>query len=349
VIKLDTGGNVVWSKHYTADGGLEIASIAARADGNVLLAGTLGLAGKAWAMELDARGDVVWSHSYAGTHFSHVRSTSDGGAILSGQIDNGTTDFYVVKLDADGGAVWQRVIDNRYDDSPGGDAPPSSAASADDAYDVIEKPAGGYLLVGESYGAFPIPKPDQVGYYAGTALELDENGELSGAGSTLYRVPGGALYGAAYGAAIRPNGSALIAARRADSASDLLANEDVLLIQDGTFEVFGGAGNDAVSSSTLQGAGRGMPLQITADGGALLAVTSSSFAGQDEIWLLKLNRTASIDSPYRKSLPGISYSNALATSSEATLPPDDVQVTVEAFSLPVAVETTELLSSQQNP
>jgi hypothetical protein len=157
------------------------------------------------------------------------------------------------------------------------------------------------------------------------------------------------VYGAAYSVAVRPNGSSIIAARRANSAPDLLVNEDVLLIQDGTFDVFGGAGNDAVHSGTLQGAGSGMPLQLTADGGAVLAVTSNSFAGQDEVWILKLNRTAGIDSAYRSSLPGISYPNDLATSTEATLPADDVLVTVEAFTLPVAVETTELSSNVQNP
>lgn len=349
VLKLDSGGNVVWSKHYTADDGLEIASIAAQGDGKVVLAGTLGLAVKAWAMQIDARGDVVWSRSYAGDHFTRVRTTSDGGSILSGRITSDTPDFYVVKLDSQGEVVWQRQLDNRYDNSAGGDAPPSVASSADNAYDVIEKPDAGYVLVGVSYANFPIPKPAPGGYYATAVLELDEKGELSGAGSTLYRAPNNALYGAARAVAVRPNGSTIVVARRADTATDLLVNEDVLLIQDGTFDVFGGSGNDGVNSGTLEGPGHGMPLQITTDGGAVLAITSNSFAGQDEVWLLKLNRTASIDSPYRSSLSGASYPNELAFSAEVTVPPDDVHVTVGAFTLPVAFETTELLSSQQNP
>ena len=118
LLKLDSGGNLVWSKHYTADDGLEIASIAAQADGSVVLAGTLTLAAKAWAMKIDAQGDVVWSHSYAGDHFTHVRTTSDGGVVLSGQID--ASDFYVVKLDADGAVAWQRGLDNLFDNSDGG-------------------------------------------------------------------------------------------------------------------------------------------------------------------------------------------------------------------------------------
>jgi len=214
---------------------------------------------------------------------------------------------------------------------------------------VIERPDGSYVLVGESYGNFPIPTPTPVGYYASAVLELAADGALSGAGSILYRAPSDALYGAAYSVAVRPNGSTIIVGRRADTSTDLLGNEDVLLIQDGTFDVFGGPGNDSVSSGTLEGAGRGMPLQTTTDGGALLAITSNSFAGQNEIWLLKLNHTASIDSPYSSSLPGDSYSNASAVSTEVTLTADDVQVTVEDFTLPVAIETTELSSSQQNP
>ncbi len=340
VLKLDSGGNLVWSKHYTADDGLEIASIAAQADGSFVLAGTLALAAKAWAMKIDAQGDVVWSHSYAGDHFTHVRTTSDGGAVLSGQID--ASDFYVVKLDADGAVAWQRGLDNLFDNSDGGASPSSFASSDDDAYDVIEKPDGNYVLVGESYGNFPIPTPTPVGYYASAVLELDADGALAGEGSRLHRAPSDALYGAAYSVAVRPNGSTIVVGRRADTSTDLLGNEDVLLIQDGTFNVFGGPGNDSVDSGTLAGAGRGMPLQVTSDGGAVLAMTSNSFAGKNQIWLLKLNHTASIDSPYRSSLPGDFYTNESAVSVAVSLPPDDVEVTVEAFTLPVAVETTEL-------
>jgi hypothetical protein len=204
-------------------------------------------------------------------------------------------------------------------------------------------------VVGQSYSNFPIPEPTPLGYYASAVLELDATGELTGTGSTLYRVPADSGYGAAYAVAARPNGSSIVVARRADTADALLTSEDVVLIQDGAFSVFGSDDNDTVYSSTLSGPGRGMPLQLTVDGGAVLAVTSNSFGQSDQIWLLKLNRTASIDSPYRSSLSGATFSDSDATSTPLTLDPTDVSMTAQAFTADLASETTDLTSTIQTP
>src|SRR5690606_32206103 len=103
-------------------------------------------------------------------------------------------------------------------------------------------------------------------------------------------------------------------ARRADTEDDLLVNEDVLVIQDGAVSLLGGAGNDAVYSGSLAGIGRGMPLQMTSDGGSVVAVTSDSFAGQDQFWVVKLNRTAGIAFDYRSSVAAASFSNSEAVA-----------------------------------
>jgi len=345
VIMLDSGGNVVWAKRYVTDDEVEIASITAQPDGSVVLAGTLGLSMRAWAMKLDDGGNVLWSKGYAGENFTQVRATSDGGTVLSGSIDG--ANFYVVKLDAEGQVIWQRALDNFYDNSSIDAVEKTFASSDDRAHAALEKPDGNYVVVGESYGNFAIPAPTPLGYYASAVLDLDQNGEL--VGSTLYRAPATALYGAAYAVAVRPNGSTLVLSQRADDAPDLGVNEDVVLVQEGAFSVFGGPGNDAATNATVAAIGRGSPLQVTADGGALLGLTSNSFAGQDELWLLKLNRTASINFPYRSDLSGTSYRNAFAVSSDPTLPAMDVPITVEAFTSEVKTETTELLSTQQNP
>jgi hypothetical protein len=111
--------------------------------------------------------------------------------------------------------------------------------------------------------------------------------------------------------------------------------------------VFGSAGNDYVYSGTLAGLGRGQPLELTADGGALLAVTSNSFEDRDQVWLLKLNRTASLDSPYRSSSSGAAFSNADASSVELTASSTDVDVAVEPFTADVRTEVTELSGGLQ--
>jgi hypothetical protein len=86
-------------------------------------------------------------------------------------------------------------------------------------------------------------------------------------------------------------------------------------LRSGTSALLGGAGNDAVNGGdTIGGFSRGMPLHMTEDGGAILALTSNSFASQDQFWLVKLNRTGGINFPYRVNLAGTSYVNEHAVS-----------------------------------
>jgi len=348
LIKLDTGGNVLWAKQYVTSGDWELTSLAAQPDGSLLLVGALSAKGRAFALKVDPEGAVLWARSYSGDGFNRARSTSDGGFVLSGSVQETDSDFYVVKLNADGNVDWQRALNNAFNAAPMTDSTTLTSGS-DVAYDAIEKPQGGYWVVGESYSNFPIPEETPLGYYANAVLELDDQGELSGTGSTLYRAPSDSEYGAAYAVAVRANGSSIVVARRADTADDLLSKEDVLLIQDGAFSVFGSKGNDTVYSGTLSGPGRGMPLELTTDGGAVLALTSNSFGGSDQIWLLKLNRTASIDSPYRSSLAGSTFSDSDATSTRLTRAPTDVNVTAQDFTADLSSESTDATSVIQTP
>jgi hypothetical protein len=347
VMKLDVGGNLIWAKSYSSDGGLELVSIAPADGESSIVAGIAGSPGRAIAMKLDPAGDVVWARGYAGDDVGRVRSSADGGALLVGKVETDGDDLYLAKLDADGEVVWQRAVDNRFD-TTGGEEEPILSSSGDRGYDVVEKPDGGYLVAGESYGNFPLPEVSPVGFYASWVAELDEDGELTGAGSTLYRAPEEAAYGGAYAVGVRPNGSSVVVGRRADSAEDLFLNEDVLVIQGGAFSLLGGAGNDAVYGGTLAGVGRGMPLQMTADGGSIVAVTSDSFAGQDQFWVIKLNRTAGIHSDYRKSVTGASYENPDAVSSSLNASSTELDVTVEAFTEDVLWEDAGLVSASQS-
>jgi hypothetical protein len=347
VMKLDSGGNVVWAKRYRSEPLFEITSIAAQPDGRFAVAGLHGTSSQAWAMGLSAEGEVVWSRRYESQVFSRVRATTRGGYVAVGHLPD-AFDTSLIELDAQGEVVWARMLDNLFDASP--DVPDDPIATSDDyAYDVVEKPGGGYVVVGEAYGNFPLPEPTPVGYYGTWVVDVDAQGNLSEAGSVTHRAPTNALYGGAYAVAVRPNGSTLVVGRRADTAGDLLSNEDVLLIQGGSYSVLGGAGHDRVDTGTASGRGRGMPLALTADGGAILAVTSDSFAGRDQFWLVKLNRTAGISLPERTSIAGASFVNTHAQSSAIDAAPEEVTVTATGFAADVRVEVTELNTAQQNP
>ncbi|MDB4987840.1 MAG: hypothetical protein JWN04_3018, partial [Myxococcaceae bacterium] len=348
VVKLDSGGNVVWTKTYKADQPIELGSMAAAADGSFVVAGTYSNGtSAAWAMKLDSAGAVQWSRTFGGGSFTRVRTTADGGFILAGTVDSNAGDMAVTKLDNGGSVVWARALDDRYDGSGGLAAMPTLLSSNDVGNDVIEKPGGGYVAVGQSYGAFPVPEPTQVGFFAAWVAELDANGNLPADGSTLYRAPSSANYSDGYAVGMRSDGEPVIVGRRANESTDLLSNEDVLVIQGGAFNALGGAGNDGVDTGPLSGIGRGMPLLMTADQGALLAVTSNSFVQQDQFWLVKLNRTASIDAPFRSTLSGSSFTNSNATASALPSSSEDIATTAQPFTSMIATESTEITSEQQ--
>lgn len=347
VMKLDSGGNVVWANSYEADPLIEIVSIAALPDGRFAVAGFHGVSSQAWAMGLGPEGDVVWSRRYATEAFSRVRTTARGGYVVIGSVRE-AFDVSLLELDAQGEVVWARTLDNMFDATP--EVADDPIATSDDyAFDVAEKPEGGYVVVGEAYGNFPLPEPTPVGYYGTWVADVDARGDLGELGSVTHRAPTDALYGGAYAVAVRPNGSTLVVGRRADSATDLLSNEDLLLIQGGSYAVLGGAGHDRIDTVAGGGNGRGMPLALTADGGALLAVTSDSFAGQDQFWLLKLNRTGGIDLAERASVSGASFVNTHAQSTAFDASPEVVAVTAAGFAEEVRAETTDLIGAQQNP
>jgi hypothetical protein len=343
VMKIDTGGNPAWARSYTDDALVTIASIAAQDDGRFVVAGSSGVDSHAWAMGLDQAGQVLWSRSFAGEDFGRVRATSDGGYALVGKVRE-AFDISVVKLDAEGEVQWSRLVDNLFDPNPEeGDV---IATSDDRAFDIAEKPDGGYVIVGEAYGNFPLPEPTPVGFYGTWVVEIDADGELAEAGSVTHRAPRDALYGGAYAVAVREDGSSVIVGRRADTASDLLATEDILVIQGLSYSVLGGAGYDNLEGGgTLSGLGRGMPLALTADGGAIIAATSDSFSDRDEIWLIKLNRTAGINIPERSSVDGSSFVNGHAQSTDFDASPTEVPVTATTFTTDVDWETTEVVNT----
>lgn len=346
LFKIDPGGNVVWARAFDGDHGVEVASMAADANGRFVVAGHLLDGGtQAWAAALDARGQVAWSRRYAIDAFTRIRRTTDGGFIAAGLGTDGRLTAEVLKLRADGTIAWARTLNNQFDASGGAPGMLMLATSNDRAFDAAETPSGGFLIAGESYGNFPIPEPGPAGYYATWIAALDAQGGL--VSSTLHRSPDDANYGGAYAIGMRATGEPIVIGRRADQSSDLLTNEDVLVIQGRTYSVLGGAGNDAVDTGTLSGNSRGMPLQITLDGGAILAATSTSFGGKDEFWLVKLNRTGGINSPYRTSLPGGSYDNTRATSVGRDPDVSEAPLSTRAFDLPLRSEVTEVVARLQ--
>lgn len=218
LFEIDPGGNVVWARSVLDDGA-RIASIDARDDGTLLVAGETTLDASAWAMLADAKGTPIWSRRYAGDTFARVRRARDGGAVLAGRYRTNNGDYYVVKLDVDGNVVWQRAVDNRMVNDENG----LVEWGIDRAYDVAEKPDGGVIAVGTSLGTYRFPDANGTAYFYPGVVELGADGSLRG--GRVYRAPPGSESMSAKGIGLRPDGTPLIVSSLAAKITDLFERE----------------------------------------------------------------------------------------------------------------------------
>jgi hypothetical protein len=342
LMRLDTGGNVLWAGNLGSD--VTILSLDTKPDGTTVLAGRYGAMSEAWAATVTPSGSVTWSNTYGSDSFNRVRVTSDGGYVATGVDPGNASDLVVVKLTAGGDVQWRTTINNRYDSSNGTVPQPTILDSTDAGRDVIQRADGTYLVVGETYGAFPLPQEGQAGHYALFELELSASGELL-EDPSVHRIVNEANYTTGYAVALRSNGSSVVVGRYAPQVSDLFTNERILLLQGAAFSVLGASGNNTVMGGLLGGGVGSMPIAATADGGVIIAGTSDAFGANDEAWVVKFGRTLALGSGLIGGVSGDSYQNphAVALSlggvvTEAPVVAQGVAVTVEVTPAFVRVQ-----------
>ena len=171
VLRLDTGGNVVWEKRFGRPRTDLMRSGRQTPDGGYILAGetdcdtadTACAGGRdIWVLRLDSAGGILWQKTYGGPGYEYVRSlllTEDGGAVVAGRtgsVVSGQTHAWVLRLNSSGGIVWQKAYIG-------------AEASELDAF--IQTTDGGYMAVGTS--DFADTASDDI-----WALKLDGSGGI---------------------------------------------------------------------------------------------------------------------------------------------------------------------------
>ncbi len=158
-MKIDSAGNVIWAKAYTAGFATNFADIKTVSTGGYIVTGssTSG-GGGALLVRLDAAGAVLWAFRYQLPNFSAPKAsnefgsavieTSDGGFLVGGGVDYfwdgssantvDTTSAMGFKVNSAGTLLWSKVWT-------------ITTANPDEHYvnDVAES-ADGYFFVGES-------------------------------------------------------------------------------------------------------------------------------------------------------------------------------------------------------
>jgi len=166
VVKLDSSGNIVWTKTIGGSKDDVAYSIIQSSDRGYVVAGWTESFGAGWydfyVVKLDSSGNVIWTKTIGGSFLdgggSIIRS-SDGGYVIAGgtaSFGAGFADFYVVKLDSSGKVIWTKTIGGR---------------SLDAANSIIQSSDGGYVVAGStlSFGA------GEFDFYV---VKMDDNGNV---------------------------------------------------------------------------------------------------------------------------------------------------------------------------
>jgi len=155
VVKLSPTGTILWQRALggsledraysltlTTDGGCIMAGYSASNDGDV--SGNHG-SFDYWVVKLSDAGILEWQKTYGGTGDDEaycIIQTNDGGYAVMGATfsndddvsdNNGTIDFWMLKIDNAGAIEWQRAL---------------GGSGADDGRLVIQTSDGGYLVGG---------------------------------------------------------------------------------------------------------------------------------------------------------------------------------------------------------
>jgi arginine repressor len=150
VVKLDSSGNVVWTKTIGGSSNDFAYSIIQSSDGGYVVAGSTGSFGAGsydiYVVKLNSYGSAQWTKTIGGSLSDEARSiiqSSDGGFVVAGNTRSfgaGVSDIYVVKLDNGGNVLWTKTI---------------GGSSNDGARSIIQSSDGGFVVAGwtNSFGA----------------------------------------------------------------------------------------------------------------------------------------------------------------------------------------------------
>jgi hypothetical protein len=272
LIKMDSLGNLKWSKTYGGAGNDFGHSMDKTKDGNYIILGHTSSYTKNYndlcLVKINPEGKALWSKSYgldASDYASSVRSTSDGGFVILAETINfigndKNSDILIVKTDSTGIIQWSKVF--------GGN-------NTDYGYSIEETKEGGYVIGGEtnSYGA---------GEWDFYLLKIKSNGAVEW--SKTYG-ESGTDFGRY--AQQTPDGGYIIGGNTTNFKSD---GFDVCLVKVDALgeiqwtKVYGGAGTDYMLS-----------LKIAGDMGFyVVGYTNSADLLSEDVFLMKFNSSGSI-------------------------------------------------------
>jgi uncharacterized delta-60 repeat protein len=268
IIKLDSSGNIQWSRAIGGTNYDDARSIQQTSDGGYIVAGYTYSFGAGSAdvliIKLDSSGNIQWSRAIGGTYFDEARSiqqTSDGGYIVAGRTTSfgaGYYDALIIKLDSSGNIRWSRAI---------------GGTNEDGAYSIQQTSDGGYIVAGvtNSFGA---------GNFDSLIIKLNSSGNIQWS-----RAIGGTYFDEAYSIQQTSDGGYIVAGVTESFGAGYSDALIIKLNSSGNIQwsrAIGGTYNDVANS-----------IQQTSDGGYIVAGWTNSFgAGNSNSLIIKFNSSS---------------------------------------------------------
>lgn len=152
IVKIDANGTMIWEANYGGSGDETLPHIQETLDGGYFIGASsdsglpnnLGL-NDYMILRTDAKGTLLWQYNYGGSGqdlFRDFEQTDDGGLLLFGTTasndfnvsdNNGSNDFWLVKVDQAGILEWQETI---------------GGALSDDGYRIDRTGDGNFFISG---------------------------------------------------------------------------------------------------------------------------------------------------------------------------------------------------------
>ncbi len=120
LVKVDSDGNILWTKTLGGDDWDEGKSIQQiRDNGYIITGSTVSYGAGEWDVYLiktDSLGDTLWTKTFGGNKYDagmSVQQTSDGGFIIAGITHSygaGEGDIYMIKTDSLGDSLWSKTL-----------------------------------------------------------------------------------------------------------------------------------------------------------------------------------------------------------------------------------------------
>lgn len=282
LLKLSSAGEIEWQRAYRHHY-IHANSVQQTSDGGYVMAGYVSFSDFPYAeffvLKLFPSGDIEWAHNYEGEYgdTAHlIQQTSDGGYIVSGLTgsfgDPYYKDIWVLKLTSVGNVEWQRAY--------GGPSYESDWNNETHRVTLLETSDKGYILAGDtqSFGA---------GRSDIWILKLSSLGDIEWQ-YTYGGQESETLYRCGPNIQLTSDGGYIVAGDTQSFGAGGIDMWILKLSSDGSIEwqcTYGGQGDERAHS-----------VQLTSDGGYIVAGTTDSFGlGGLDFWLLKLSSDGDIE------------------------------------------------------